>query len=191
MNTPLGRTPINLVLAYNKLGYYIAVMITDPHLTRSLGFLLGDVSRLVRARFDTRAQSLGLTRAQWRVLARLRRREGINQTELAEILEIETITLGRHIDRLEAKGWVERRRDPADRRAWNLYLNTKVQPVLDGLRAFSEITRKEALAGIPESDSERLIDMLLQIKGNMLELERAEKSSEDASEEDKEFTSVT
>ncbi len=166
-------------------------MITDPHLTRSLGFLLGDTSRLVRARFDTRARSLGLTRAQWRVLARLRRREGINQTELAEILEIETITLGRHIDRLEAKGWVERRRDPADRRAWNLYLCTKVQPVLDGLRAFSETTRKEALAGITQSDGERLIDLLLQIKDNMLELERAEKSSENAKKKAKELTSVT
>ena len=75
-------------------------MVDDPYLTRSLGFLLGDVSRLLRKRFDARAAMLGLTRAQWRVLARLRRREGINQTELAEILEIETITLGRHIDAL-------------------------------------------------------------------------------------------
>ena len=179
------------MLAYNKLDYYIPAMTTDPYLTRSLGFLLGDVSRLVRARFDTRTRSLGLTRAQWRVLARLRRREGINQTELAEILEIETITLGRHIDRLEEKGWVERRRDPADRRAWNLYLNAKVQPVLNKMRAFSETTRKEALAGIAESDSELLIDLLLQIKGNMLELERAGASSETAEENAKGLASVT
>ncbi|MCK5089420.1 MAG: MarR family transcriptional regulator, partial [Hyphomicrobiaceae bacterium] len=68
----------------------------DPYLTRSLGFLLGDVSRLLRKRFDMRARELGLTRAQWRVLARLRRREGINQRNLAEILEIENITLTRH-----------------------------------------------------------------------------------------------
>ena len=166
-------------------------MTSDPYLSRSLGFLLGDVSRLIRKRFDMRARSLDLTRAQWRVLARLRRREGINQTELAEILEVETITLGRHIDRLEAKGWVERRRDPADRRAWNLYLNAKVQPVLDGLRAFSETTRKEALAGIAEKDSERLIDLLLQIKGNMLELERPGKSSVDTKEKAKGLASVT
>ena len=126
----------------------------------------------------------------------MRRREGINQTELAEILEIETITLGRHIDRLEAKGWVERRRDPADRRAWNLFLKAEVQPVLDDLRAFSEVTRKEALAGITQSESELLIDLLIKIKGNMLELERAgkssaEKSPEDISEEAKELTRVT
>ncbi len=166
-------------------------MTTDPHLTRSLGFLLGDVSRLVRARFDTRARSLGLTRAQWRVLARLRRREGINQTELAEILEIESITLGRHIDRLEAKGWVERRRDPADRRAWKLFLCTKVQPVLDQLRAFSETTRKEALAGISKNDSELLIDLLLQIKGNMLELEHGEKIPQSAQVKAKGLARVT
>ena len=146
----------------------------DPYLTRSLGFLLGDVSRLLRKRFDMRARELGLTRAQWRVLARLRRREGINQRDLAEILEIENITLTRHIDRLEDKGLVERRRDPSDRRAWNLYLNAKVQPVLDRMRELSAMTRIEALNGISEADSERLIDQLLHIKANMLELDLAE-----------------
>ena len=149
-------------------------MSDDPYLTRSLGFLLGDVSRLIRKRFDMRARELGLTRAQWRVLARLRRREGINQRDLAEILEIENITLTRHIDRLEDKGLVERRRDPSDRRAWNLYLNAKVQPVLDRMRELSAMTRIEALNGISEADSERLIDQLLHIKANMLELDLAE-----------------
>ena len=147
-------------------------MVDDPYLTRSLGFLLGDVSRLVRGRFDKRAATLGLTRAQWRVLARLRRREGINQTELAEILEIETITLGRHIDRLAAKGWVERRPDPADRRAWKLYLDPSVRPLLAKMRKFSETTRREVLKGIPEAESEQLIDTLLQIKSNVLALEK-------------------
>ncbi|MCH8239367.1 MAG: MarR family transcriptional regulator [Proteobacteria bacterium] len=147
-------------------------MSDDPYLTRSLGFLLADVSRLVRKRFDGRARSLGLTRAQWRVLAQLRRREGINQTVLAEILEVETITLGRHIDRLEAKGFVERRRDPGDRRAWRLFLKARVQPVLDRMRSFSDVTRGEALKGIPAAESEALIDHLLRIKANMLELER-------------------
>src|SRR5690606_28746084 len=97
-------------------------MTTDPYLTRSLGFLLADVSRLVRRRFDARARDLGLTRARWRVLPQLRRREGINEASLAEIMEVEPITLGRHIDRLVEKGFVERRPDPSDRRAWRLYL---------------------------------------------------------------------
>lgn len=149
-------------------------MTTDPYLTRSLGFLLADVSRLVRRRFDQRASGLGLTRAQWRVLAQLRRREGINQTALAEILEIEPITLGRHIDRLVEKGFVERRPDPADRRAWRLHLRSEVQPVLDRLREMSRSTSGEALHGLTAADTDRLIEMLLKIKGNMLALDAAE-----------------
>lgn len=163
------------MLAYNKRGSYISdTMTTDPYLTRSLGFLLADVSRLVRQRFDSRASGLGLTRAQWRVLAQLRRREGINQTALAELLEIEPITLGRHIDRLVEKGFVERRADPGDRRAWQLHLKSEVQPVLDRLREMSSATRDEALAGIATADQDRLIDLLLKIKGNMLALDAAD-----------------
>mgnify|MGYP000594859862 CR=1 FL=1 len=149
-------------------------MATDPYLTRSLGFLLADVSRLVRRRFDQRAGGLGLTRAQWRVLAQLRRREGINQTALAEILEIEPITLGRHIDRLVEKGFVERRPDPADRRAWRLHLLSEVQPVLNRMREMSAMTSREAFAGISDADRDRLIELLLTIKGNMQALDAAE-----------------
>ena len=117
-------------------------MTTASFLTRALGFLLADVSRLMRRRFDARAREIGLTRAQWRVLTQLRRREGINQTALAEIMEIEPISLGRHIDRLVEKDFVERRADPRDRRAWRLYLRPEVQPVLDRLRAISNDKRK-------------------------------------------------
>jgi DNA-binding MarR family transcriptional regulator len=149
-------------------------MTTDPYLTRSLGFLLADVSRLMRRRFDQRAVGLGLTRAQWRVLAQLRRREGINQTALAELLEIEPITLGRHIDRLVEKGFVERRPDPDDRRAWRLHLKSEVQPVLDRMREMSTQTSTEAVAGLDPADVDRLTDLLLKIKGNMLALDAAE-----------------
>lgn len=148
-------------------------MATDPYLTRSLGFLLADVSRLVRRRFDQRASGLGLTRAQWRVLSQLRRREGGNQTTLAEVLDVEPITLGRHIDRLVEKGFVERRADPADRRAWKLYLKSEVQPVLADMREMSALTSAEALAGISADDADRLIDLLVTIKNNMLALETA------------------
>ncbi len=143
----------------------------DSYLTRSLGFVLADVSRLIRKRFDDKANELGLTRAQWRVLAQLRRRQGINQSALAEILEIEPITLVRHIDRLVAKDLVERRPDPADRRAWRLYLKDEVQPVLDAMRALSEEVRAEALAGIPTARREDLIDDLLSIKANLTSLD--------------------
>ena len=149
-------------------------MTTDPFLTRALGFLLADVSRLMRRRFDARAREIGLTRAQWRVLTQLRRREGINQTALAEIMEIEPISLGRHIDRLVEKDFVERRADPRDRRAWRLYLKPEVQPVLDRLRTISNVNRKEVLQGIPNEESEALIDTLLRIKGNLTALEGLE-----------------
>lgn len=146
-------------------------MTTDLFLTRALGFLLADVSRLMRRRFDARAREIGLTRAQWRVLTQLRRREGINQTALAEIMEIEPISLGRHIDRLVEKDFVERRADPRDRRAWRLYLKPEVQPVLDRLRTISNANRKEVLQGIPNEESEVLIDTLLKIKANLTALE--------------------
>lgn len=105
------------------------------------------------------------------MLTQLRRREGINQTALAEILEIEPISLGRHIDRLVEKDFVERRADPRDRRAWRLYLRPEVQPVLDRLRTLSNANRKEVLQGIPLEESEALIDTLLRIKGNLTALE--------------------
>ena len=139
----------------------------ESYLTRSLGFLLGDVSRLMRLRFDERARALDLTRAQWRVLGQLRRREGINQTALADILEIENITLSRHIDRLEAKGLVERRPHPTDRRARTLHSRPRTQQVLAEMRQLSEETRAEALAGLSSREAEQLIDMLLKIKDNM------------------------
>lgn len=168
------------MLAYDELAYYILFMSDDTYLTRSLGFLLGDVSRLIRMRFDARAEQLGLTRAQWRVLAQLRRREGINQSALAEILEIEPITMVRHIDRLVAKELVERRPDPNDRRAWKLYLEDGVQPTLDRLRLLSEQTREDALAGIPPEQCDQLIDNLLAIKANLTTLDDAKPASPEA-----------
>ena len=95
-------------------------------------------------------------------------------------MEFESITLGRHIDRLEAKGWVERRRDPADRRAWKLFLQPKAQPVLDCMRELSEMTRQEALAGVPDAEREQLIELLLTIKANMVAIEEKEKAAPSA-----------
>lgn len=137
----------------------------DPD--RSVGFLLHDVSRLLRKRFDRRARALGLTRAQWRVLVHLAPRQGINQSALAEILELDTVTLGRHVDRLEATGWLERHPDPEDRRAWRLHLTGKAQPTLDRMEALAVKTQQEALAGIPEPEKEHLLATLMSIKHNM------------------------
>ncbi len=159
-------------------------MTADPFLTRSLGFVLGDVSRLMRRRFDARAREIGLTRAQWRVMGQLRRREGINQAALAEILEIEPMTLGRHIDRLVEKNFVERRPDPKDRRAWRLFLTPEAQPVLDKLRTISTVNRKEVLQGIPNEEAEALIDTLLKIKGNLTALDVTEPVAPPKSDDD-------
>ena len=91
---------------------------------QGVGALLVEVGRLLRRNFNRRAQELGLTQAQWQALAHLSRKQGINQACLADLLEVQPITLARLIDRLAAAGWVERRPDPADRRAQRLYLTT-------------------------------------------------------------------
>ena len=140
---------------------------------RKLGFLLHDVSRLMRRRFDRKAQALGLTRAQWTVLFHLDRNEGATQATIAQLMDIQPITLARLIDRLEADGWVERRPHPTDRRARCLYLTDKVHPMLDSLQQISSTNRAEAVAGIPPEDFEHLLDMLERIKTNLCALECA------------------
>jgi len=144
---------------------------------RSLGFLLHDVSRLLRRRFDGRARTIGLTRAQWSVLAHLSRYEGINQTALADILEIEPITLVHQLDRLEAAGWIERRLDPQDRRVRLLYLTDRGRPILERMHELGAETRAEAVAGLSAAEQEALIDTLLRIKANLSTSPAAEAAS--------------
>lgn len=133
----------------------------------SIGFLISDVSRLLRRRFDERARLIGVTRPQWRALTALSRQEGMQQGALAELLEVEPITLCRMVDRLEEAGLVERRRDPADRRAWNLYLTDKARPLLDQLRVIADDVFATALEGLPESAVEALTGSLLRIRSNL------------------------
>jgi DNA-binding MarR family transcriptional regulator len=143
----------------------------DPQ--RSFGFLISEVSRLLRRRFDRRARALGLTRAQWRVLAYLNRNEGINQSSLAEILEIEPITLVRQLDRLEAAGLIERRLDPADRRVRLLHLTGKARPILKRMREISIAVRAEALEDLAPAEQEALVETLLGIKARLTQREAA------------------
>ncbi len=134
----------------------------------SLGFLISDVSRLMRRRFDERARALGATRAQWRTLTTLSRNEGLNQGALAELLEVEPITLCRMIDRLEEAGLVERRRDPADRRAWQLFLTDKSKPVLAELKATADELIENVLTGMSEPVRDALGASLNQMRANLL-----------------------
>lgn len=133
----------------------------------NIGFLISDVSRLMRRRFDERARQIGVTRAQWRVLTTLRRHEGSNQGTLADLLEVEPITLCRMIDRLEEAGHVERRRDPADRRAWLIYLTDTSRPLLDKLQVIAGGLFEDALNGLDEDQRARFSTTLEAIRANL------------------------
>ena len=138
-------------------------------LERSFGFLVNDVARLFGRRFDHNGRRLGLTRAQCRTLGYLARNEGINQAGLADLLEIRPMTLVRQIDRMEEAGWIERRPDPADRRARRLFLTAKAWPVLDRIWDVASETRDEALIRLSPDESDHLIDLLHRVHGALSE----------------------
>lgn len=143
-------------------------------LDRSFGFLVTDVTRLLRKVFDGRVKSLGMTRSQWSVLAYLYRSDGITQSALADLLEIAKPSMARLLDRLEAAGWVQRRPDSKDRRAKRVFLTDKARTMLVTMREIGLQTREDALANISREDRERLVDMLIAIKTNLLNLAPAE-----------------
>jgi MarR family transcriptional regulator for hemolysin len=134
----------------------------------NVGFLLHDVARLMRKRFEQNARGLGLTRSQWQVLAHLARNEGIQQGTLAELLEVEPITLTRILDRLEEADLVERRSHPTDRRIRLLHLKPKAHPLLEQIFAIGATTRAEAFEGVAQEDRDRLFNVLSTLKTNLL-----------------------
>ena len=135
----------------------------------TLGFLLHDVARLLRKRFEQRAKCLGLTRSQWQTLAYLSNNEGIHQSGLAEILEIEPITLVRILDKLAERGLVERRQHPTDRRIWLLYMREEAHPILEEMREIGDATRAEALDGATPDQREALFNILSEMKTNLVQ----------------------
>ncbi|THF47139.1 MarR family winged helix-turn-helix transcriptional regulator [Allorhizobium terrae] len=137
-------------------------------LNPTLGFLLHDVARLLRKRFEQHAKDIGLTRTQWQTLAYLARCEGTNQVSLAELLEIEPITLARVVDKLCERELIERRADSNDRRVKRLYLTDVSRPLLSEIRALGDATRAEALEGVSDDDRQRLFDILNTMKVNLL-----------------------
>ena len=134
---------------------------------RDLLLLLHDVARLLRTRFDQRARARGMTRAQWVILARVHATPGLSQNELAALLEVEPITVGRLVDRLEARGHVERRSDPADRRVWRLHLLPGAEPVLEDISQAREVLAAELLEGIGPETRTQMVDALLRMKNNL------------------------
>jgi MarR family transcriptional regulator, transcriptional regulator for hemolysin len=130
-------------------------------------FTLGELQRLVRAYADRQAARYGITRAQWAVLAKVERFEGMKQTELAEQMEMQPITLTRLIDRLCDNGWIERRSDDSDRRVNRLYLRKAAKPLLAKLAGLKSELTATALEGINPSDANRLLAQLETIKENV------------------------
>ncbi|CAN5769062.1 MarR family winged helix-turn-helix transcriptional regulator [soil metagenome] len=148
---------------------------------RNLAFLLHDVARLMRKRFEQNARELGLTRSQCQVLAHLARNGGIQQGALAEILEVEPITLTRILDRLEEAGLVARSAHPTDRRIRLLNLTAAAHPLLEQIFAIGAQTRGEAMEGIAEAERDRLFTILSSMKTNLIRKSAA--AAKDASSE--------
>jgi MarR family transcriptional regulator, transcriptional regulator for hemolysin len=143
-----------------------------------LGFLLKDVTRLYTRRFEERAYGLALTLPQCKALAYLSRNEGVSQKRLAELIEIDPMSLVRILDRMEADGWVQRRSDPEDRRARSLILTEKAKPILDRIWQLADETRAEALEGLSPDERTALVELLERVHENLLALKPLPRADE-------------
>ena len=132
-------------------------------------FLLYDVARRMPVRADQRARLTGMTRAQWVVLVWLERKPGITQNELASLVEVEPITIARLVDRLEARGVVERRHDPKDRRVRRLHLTEAATPLLEVVHAYRRESNLVLTEGVGSEDVKRILAGLAIMKSNLLD----------------------
>lgn len=140
---------------------------------KGIGFLVTDTARLLSKLIDRRLQPLGLTRAQWAVLAALTNRNGMSQSELADELEIEKSTTGRLIDHVQARGWVERRPIPNDRRQWGVYLTAEAGPLIDKAKTIVLETRADMLDGLSVEQQSHVTEILRSIKANLFKATEA------------------
>ena len=136
-------------------------------MTESIGFLLNDSARLYRRAFNARVKDSGITALQWRLITYLKRHQGIRQGPLAELIEVEPITLSRMVDRLVEAGLVERRADPDDRRAWQLHLTARAAELLGGIRPEVEALNDEALEGLSAAERDQLVDLVERVRANL------------------------
>jgi DNA-binding MarR family transcriptional regulator len=157
---------LNNLISLPNYKHAYEVVLMDAN-SPTLSFVLHDVARLLKKRFEQNAKGSGLTRSQWQVLAYLAQNEGINQSRLAELLDVQPITLGRVVDKLETLGFIERTPHPSDRRIWLLHLTPAARPKLAQLRILGDITRGEALAEIPDAERECLLRILQKMKTNL------------------------
>lgn len=144
-----------------------------PNPTSTIGYLIADLSRLYGRVFDRRAAHLGLTRVQWRALKRIHQAEGITQTALADLMDMEPIAVGRVIDRLQKAGFVERRSDPNDRRVWRLHLSSQSTQIMDAIEQVSAGVREDSVAGVEPNELQIALKVLSQIRETLSQLDRA------------------
>ena len=136
-------------------------------MSETIGFLLNDSARLFRRAFNARTRDSGITALQWRLITYLKRHEGIRQGPLAELIEVEPITLSRMVDRLAEGGLVERRADPTDRRAWRLYLTPRAAAVLNGIRDIAQGLTDDATEGLSAAECEQLAALVERVRANL------------------------
>jgi MarR family transcriptional regulator, transcriptional regulator for hemolysin len=134
---------------------------------REFAFLVNDVGRLLRTYADQQARQFGMTRAQWAVLARLEYAEGLKQAELADLLDLQPITLTRLVDRLCTSGLIERRADPSDRRAKRLYLTARARPLMNRLADLGENMMATVLEGLDAAKIEQMTANLSSVRDNL------------------------
>jgi len=145
-------------------------MTIKAHKPSPLGFLVTDIARLMRRRFDQRISEYGFTQTQWRAILVLSANPGASQKAIAELLEIQPISLARLMDRMEAGGWVERHPDPNDRRAVKLFLTAKAAPILGIASECSKDVMATATKGMSKSQRQELLSLLVIVKDNLSDL---------------------
>ena len=164
VTAPVHRTPLARIVA----GAILAdAMICERPIEEDFLFLIYDVAQLIKRHADKRARLRGMTRAQWAVLARIERQPGITQSELAHLTDVEPITVGRLIDRLEATGFLERRPDPSDRRVWRLRLTSKSSSVLREIGALRKELHQTMSRGIDVGTLDTLTEGLQRMRKNL------------------------
>jgi DNA-binding MarR family transcriptional regulator len=146
-------------------------------LDRDLLILLHDVARMQRTRFDQWARRYGMTRAQGMILFRLLRQPGISQNEMAALCEVEPITVGRLVDRLEARGMLERRSDPTDRRLRRLHLLPAAQPILAAIDVYKNELTDFLTGDFEPKKVEAMVDLLLHMKHKLIMEAAAQKNA--------------
>jgi MarR family transcriptional regulator for hemolysin len=155
----------------------------NPHDETYIGYAITDVSRLMRTVFERRVRATGLTRAQWLVIARLRRHPGLSQSEIADLLEIEKASAGRLIDRMQAKGWLQRRDDASDRRVNRLHLTPEAERLHAAIWPVAEATVDVALGDLSAEERRQLTGLMARVKSKLQAMAERDPAPANAGEE--------